>query len=277
MNIGLLHPGDMGAFIGACLRQNGHTVLWSSEGRSPVTRRRALDAGLIEAPSLAGLAAEAAAIVSVCPPAAAEAVAQAILDLGFRGMYVDLNAIAPQRAAALAARVEGAGGLFVDGSILGGPAWNQGQTDVYFSGPRAPEAAALLAHSRIAARVLGPAVGRASALKMCYAAYTKGATALLAAILALAEAQAVSEPLFEQWNQDDPGFSQRAQQRARRSTAKAWRFAGEMDEIAATFAAAGLPGGFHAAAAELYRRLAPFKDSDTTPALEDVLRALRKE
>lgn len=277
MNIGLLHPGAMGAFIGACLRQNGHTVLWVAEGRSPATRRRALDSGLHETPDLPALAAQAAVIVSVCPPAAAEAVAQVVLDLGFQGIYVDLNAIAPQRAVSLAARVEAAGGAFVDGSILGGPAWNQGQTDVYLSGPRAAETAALLAGDRLNARVLGPAVGQASALKMCYAAYTKGTTALLAAILALAEAQAVAEPLFQQWDQDDPGFSQRAQQRARRVTAKAWRFAGEMDEIAATFAAAGLPSGFHAAAADLFRRLAPFKDSTQPPDLDAVLRALRQQ
>jgi len=276
MIIALLHPGDMGAFLGHCLRQNGHTVLWASEGRSPATAARAARAGLPSVPTLADATAQAAVIVSVCPPDAAEAVAQAVLVAGFRGMYVDLNAIAPQRAAAMGAAVEAAGGSFVDGSILGGPSWEQGQTDVYFSGPRAEEAAALLRGERVAARVLGGAVGQASALKMCYAAYTKGTTALLAAILAAAEALEVREPLIEQWTQDDPEFAPRSQQRVRRVTAKAWRFAGEMDEIAATFEGAGLPGGFHAAAAELFRRLTHFKDSDTAPKLEDVLRALRK-
>jgi 3-hydroxyisobutyrate dehydrogenase-like beta-hydroxyacid dehydrogenase len=274
--IGLLHPGDMGAFIGACLRHNGHHVLWASEGRSPATAARALQAGLTAALSLADLVADSAVIVSVCPPDAAEDVAQRVVAHGFRGLYVDANAIAPQRAAAISASLHAAGAAFVDGSILGGPSWDQGQTDLYLSGPRAADAAALFAGPRLAARVLGPDAGQASALKMCYAAYTKGTSALLGAILAAADALDVTQPLLDQWTQDDANFPARTQQRVRRVTAKAWRFAGEMDEIAATFQAAGLPGGFHASAAELFRRLSHFKDADTLPELEDVLKALRK-
>ena len=56
--------------------------------------------------------------------------------------------------------------------------------------------------------------------------------------------------------------------------AKAWRFAGEMGEIAATFDQAGLPGDFHAAAAEVFHRIAHFKEATSTPTLEDVLMAL---
>ena len=46
-----------------------------------------------------------------------------------------------------------------------------------------------------------------------------------------------------------------------------------MDEIAATYTAAGLPDGFHRAAGEVYERLQAFKDSpDTT--VEELLEAL---
>jgi hypothetical protein len=49
-----------------------------------------------------------------------------------------------------------------------------------------------------------------------------------------------------------------------------------MKEIAATFEAAGLPAGFHNAAAELWERLAPFKDqTDPVPAIADVIDSLR--
>jgi hypothetical protein len=112
---------------------------------------------------------------------------------------------------------------------------------------------------------------------MCYAAYTKGTTALLGAILATAESLGVREALAEQWNHDNPGFAEATDLRVRRVTAKAWRFAGEMEEIAATFRASGQPGEFHAAAAEVYRRLARFKDAPATPALEEVLAALLNE
>jgi hypothetical protein len=109
---------------------------------------------------------------------------------------------------------------------------------------------------------------------MCYAAYTKGTTALLCAILAAAESLGVRQALYRQWELEDAGFVEQVTRRSQRVTAKAWRFAGEMEEIAATFEAAGLPPGFHAAAAEVYRRLDGFKGMGTPPELEEVLRAL---
>ncbi|MCW5853269.1 MAG: DUF1932 domain-containing protein, partial [Anaerolineae bacterium] len=123
-------------------------------------------------------------------------------------------------------------------------------------------------------RTLGDEIGTASALKMCYAAYTKGTTALLCAILATADRLGVRESLYEQWNQDEAGFAEGVDRRVRGVTAKAWRFAGEMEEIAATLDAAGLPSGFHLAAANVYRRLAPFKGAAETPSLETALAAL---
>ena len=109
---------------------------------------------------------------------------------------------------------------------------------------------------------------------MCYAAYTKGTTALLTAILALAEVSGVRRELETQWERDEPGFSGQAERRARRVTARAWRFAGEMDEISRTFESASLPGGFHHAAGELYRRLEHFKDAKNLPEFGIVLKAL---
>ena len=122
--------------------------------------------------------------------------------------------------------------------------------------------------------ILGEQVGQAAALKMCYAAWSKGSTALLCGILATAQQMGVGEALAQRWGRDDTGFDEQAVRRARTVTAKAWRFAGEMEEIAATFVEAGLPGGFHAAAADLYRRLAGFKDATETPTIETVLAAL---
>src|SRR6266487_3735599 len=147
-------------------------------------------------------------------------------------------------------------------------------TWLYLSGPRADEIAACFSAGPLATRVLGATIGTASALKMCFAAYTKGTTALLCAILATAENLGVREALEQQWEHDGQGFAEQVSQRVRRVTAKAWRFAGEMEEIATTFRDAGMPGEFHAAAAIIYRRLAQFKDSQTTPSLEEVLGAL---
>ncbi len=272
-HIGFLHPGAMGVSLAATAQNSGHTAYWASEHRSADTHARAEAQGLEDAGTLAQLCAVCGVIVSVCPPDAAEAVAQAVVATGFNGLYVDANAVAPQRAVLMSAALQAAGAEFVDGSLIGGPAWQPGTT-LFLSGPRATEAAACFAAGPLETRVLGDEPGQASALKMVYAAYTKGTTALLGAILATADTLGVRDALYAAWSDDDPGFAQQAERRVQRSALKAWRFAGEMDEIAATFQDAGLPGEFHAGAAELYRRLAGFKGSDT-PALEEVLAALR--
>lgn len=45
--IGLLHPGEMGAAVAACLTARGHGVRWVSDGRGPATAARAAQAGLV--------------------------------------------------------------------------------------------------------------------------------------------------------------------------------------------------------------------------------------
>lgn len=272
--LGILHPGDMGQSIAAAAQQAGHTVYWVSEGRSAQTAARAVKLGLSDAGSLAELCRRCAIIVSVCPPHAAEATAASVLAGGFRGLYLDANAIAPERARRIGAALAAAGATFVDGGIIGGPAWQPGRTWLYLSGPRAAEAAACFAGSPLETAILGDAIGQASAVKMCYSAYSKGTTALLCAVLAAAEGLGVRATLEQHWSRDDAAFAAQAQARVRRSTAKAWRFAGEMEEVAATLASAGVPAGFHQAAAELYGRLAGFKDAPATPPLEEVLAAL---
>lgn len=272
--IGILHPGAMGVSIAASARHNGYPVFWASEGRSIGTRERAEKSGLRDARTLVDLCAQCAVLISVCPPHAAEAVAQNVSASGFGGLYVDANAISPQRARRMGADLAEAGIDFVDGGIIGGPAWQPGSTWLYLSGPRAGEIAGCFSAGPLMTRVLGPEVGPASALKMCFAAYSKGTTALLCAVVAAAERLEVGDALFEHWARDDSGFARHATGRVCRVTAKAWRFAGEMEEIAATFRAAGMPGGFHDAAAEVYRRLAGFKDSPAAPAFEQVLEAL---
>jgi 3-hydroxyisobutyrate dehydrogenase-like beta-hydroxyacid dehydrogenase len=272
--IGILHPGEMGVSLAAAARSGGHDVLWASSGRGDATAARALEHGLVDAVDVGGLCARCDLIVSICPPHAAEEVAAAVVAGGFRGVFVDANAIAPARMRRIAAASEAAGIDVVDGGVIGGPAWTPGSTWLYLAGNRAAEVATAFGAGPLATEVLGPEVGTASALKMCYAATTKGTTALLAAVLGSAERLGVRAALESQWNRDEPGSAERSTERVRRSTRKAWRFAGEMDEIAATFDAAGLPPGFHAAAADLYRRLAPFKGAPELPELEAVLAAL---
>lgn len=273
-NVGILHPGAMGISVAASAQNSGNTVFWVSEERSPQTQARAQQHSLIDIRTLEKLCQTCSIIVSVCPPHAAEAVAQQVLANSFQGLYVDANAIAPQRAARIGEMMARHGVAFVDGGIIGGPAWEPSTTWLYLSGREAERAAHCFAAGPLQTEVIGEAIGKASALKMCFAAYTKGTTALLCAILAAAEGLNVRQELAQQWSRNGSDFAKQAEQRATRVTAKAWRFTGEMEEIAATFAETGMPAGFHEAAADIYRRLAPFKDLAAPPPLETLLAAL---
>ena len=270
--IGFLHPGAMGISLAATAQNSGHEVYWAAAGRSAATGERARQQGLRDAGTLEQLCASCDAIVSVCPPHAAEAVAAAVIAAGFTGSYLDANAIAPERARQLDRMLAAADIRFTDGGIVGGPAWRPGTTWLYLAGPDAADAAAWFAAGPLETTVLGPDVGDASALKMCYAAFTKGSTALLSATVAAAQRLGVAEALYAQWERDTPALADQRRRQVQQVTAKAWRFEGEMEEIAATFGAAGLPTGFHLAAAELYGRLAHLKDA--SPTLDEVIAAL---
>lgn len=272
--IGILHPGEMGISIVASAINNGHEICWLSQGRSDKTRARAEKYHLVEVALLSEFCKTCEIILSVCPPHAAEAIAQSVIEAGFRGLYLDANAISPQRAIKIGQMLAGSEIDFVDGGIIGGPAWMPKETWIYLSGERANEIAACFANGPLETKIIGYEVGKASALKMCYAAYTKGTSALLSAILAASEALDVREELYQQWEMDEEGFTEQVNQRVRRVTSKAWRFEGEMNEIASTMRDAGLPDGFHLAAAEIYHRMADFKDEGGIPSLDDVLKSL---
>jgi 3-hydroxyisobutyrate dehydrogenase-like beta-hydroxyacid dehydrogenase len=234
--VGLLHPGEMGAAVGDVLRSVGHEVVWASEGRSDQTRARA--APFRDVVGTAALVAEAEVVLSICPPHAAVGVARTCA--GFDGLYVDANAISPARSREVAALQP----RFVDGGIIGGPPTEPGTT-LYLSGPRADEAAALFEGSLLATRV----VADASAVKMAYAAWSKGTTALLLAIRDVAHRYGVED----EWRLAAPELAERLPRAESVAARKGWRWTGEMEEIADTFAAVGAPDGFHRAAAEVFR------------------------
>lgn len=264
--VGLLHPGEMGAAIGRCLTTRGHTVLWASQGRGPATAERAAAAGLTDVGTVAELTGRAGIIFSVCPPHAALEVARSVA--GFSGLFVDANAIAPETtrsvAAVLSAGGTGAAGTvatrFADGGIIGpppqpgaDPAARNG-TRLYLAGESAAEVAALFAGTPVGAQVVNGGIGAASAVKVAYAAWTKGSAALLLAARSLAHQERVEGTLLEEWALSQPELVRRLQHAARSAVAKGWRWEAEMTEIAAAMAAAGLPDGFHLAAADIFRR-----------------------
>jgi hypothetical protein len=286
VKIGVLHPGSMGAALAACLDGD---VVWASEGRSAATVSRAARAGITDLGSLQSVLAMADLLISVCPPDAAVEVAEEVRGLGFDGLYVDLNAVSP----ATSRQIGGLFDRFVDGGIVGlppvslpdqvgevasgdenrdreGTSW----TRLYLSGAEAPDVAALFPGSAVDARVIGPTPGQASALKMAYAAWTKGTSALLLSVAALATSEDVIEELVDEWDMSIPELRKRLERTAAGIGVRAWRFVGEMEEIALSFADAGLPNGFHLAAADIYSRLADLKDHPPGQDPDEILNIL---
>jgi 3-hydroxyisobutyrate dehydrogenase-like beta-hydroxyacid dehydrogenase len=264
VTVGLLHPGEMGAAVGACLTQHGLPVLWASAGRSRASAARAASAGLRDLGSVAEVAGQADVILSICPPHAAVAVARSVTGMpgpahprrpSFAGLYVDANAVSPATAGEVARIIEASGATYVDGGIIGSPPSTAGETRLYLSGPRAAEVSDLFAGTALDPQVISDRPGHASALKMAYAAWTKGTAALILAVRALARAEGVEQALLAEWAQSQPALAARSHTAARSAAGKGWRWTAEMEEIAATMAAAGLPDGFHHAAAEIFRRL----------------------
>ncbi len=217
MTIGVLHPGEMGAAVGAALRAAGQTVVWASPGRSAATAKRAEEADLEAAGGLEELARRSDVVFALC-----------------------------------------------------------GTSRLYLSGADAPFVADLFAGTIVDARVVSENLGAASALKMAFAAWTKGTSALLLAVRAVARAEGVEETLLEEWQLSLPHLPEQSIAAARSALGKGWRWVGEMDEIAGTFSAAGLPDGFHRAAAEIYRRSPRGDYAAEDEALERMLAALAR-
>jgi 3-hydroxyisobutyrate dehydrogenase-like beta-hydroxyacid dehydrogenase len=250
VTVGLLHPGEMGAAVGAALRAAGRRVLWASQGRSEATVARAGAAGLEDAGTVEELCRGCEVVLSICPPHAAVEVARQAI--GCAGIYVDANAVSPATARTIA----GLQPRFVDGGIIGPPPREAGKTRLYLSGEEAERIAELFAGTPVDARVVGPEPGAASAVKMAYASWTKGSAALLLTARELARAEGVEATLLQEWRVSIPELDAELASAARSAQAKGWRWVGEMQEIASSMAADGLPAGFHEAAAEVYRRAA---------------------
>jgi 3-hydroxyisobutyrate dehydrogenase-like beta-hydroxyacid dehydrogenase len=274
--VALLYPGNMGSTIGAAAAASGARVVWASERRSKTSRERAKQAGLIDVETLPNALGESDVVLSVCPPHSALEVAESVAQHNFKGIYVDANAISRATAMRVGEIVGRTGASFVDGGIIGAPVKKAGTTRLYLSGVHAPEIAELFSASMLDARAIGPEPGAASALKVAYAAWTKCTDTLLLAIRAFAAHEGVDQALLQEWSISQPELERRCQRATAVAVPKMWRYVGEMEEIADTFRAAGLPAGFHLAAAEICQRLTPFKDqTDPGPALPAVVDTIR--
>ena len=258
--VALMSPGDMGHAIGRTLRAEGRRVITCLEGRSARTAALAAEAGIEAVPDDATLVREADALLAVLVPSEAaalgERIAGALERTGSSLLYADLNAISPRTAQGIGMRLEAAGARFVDGGIIGGPPQpGRAGPRIYVSGADAPELAQL-GGDGLTVRVMGERIGEASGLKMCYAALTKGVTALATELLVAAEVMGLSAPLKAELEGGQGSQWASLQRGVAGMPPKAYRWVGEMEEIAATFGDLGLTPRMLEGAADVYRLVA---------------------
>lgn len=275
--VGILSPGEMGAGVGGALRASGLAVLTCLAGRSPASHERARVAGIEDVPDLGTLVQRCDLILSILVPARARSVAAAVGEAartaGASTVLADCNAIAPQTVQAMETDLAGSGVTLVDGGIVGGPPRNGQGPRVYASGAAAHLVGQLDGRG-IDVVDVGPEIGKASAVKMCYAAMTKGTTALRTALLVAARRLDVYDDLIAEMEHSQAAALGAATQGMRRLPNVAYRWIGEMEEIASTFAHVGVTPDFHTGAAQVFREVdATFeRDADLSDLADAVNR-----
>jgi 3-hydroxyisobutyrate dehydrogenase-like beta-hydroxyacid dehydrogenase len=272
--VAILSPGDMGHAVGRVLGQSGRQVITCLEGRSARSRTLAEAGGFELSPTLVDMVRDADIVLSILPPDAAMATAQAVAaamgEAGATPVYADCNAISPDTTKAIGKVIEAAGAIYIDAGIIGpAPSNADNPTRFYVSGPAADAFQELDGHG-IGVRVLNDQIGQASAMKMCFAAITKGSWTLYTAALVTAESFGLTEAYMAELSGSRPNVLSDMQRMVPRLPVDAGRWIGEMEEIAATFKSAGLPAGFHDGAADVFRLL------DKTPIAQETRETIDK-
>lgn len=259
-NVGVVSPGDMGQAIAGRLKEAGFNVHTALDGRSERTKALAREAGLTDCGSLHKLVATCELVVSVINPGEALNVARdtarAIKATGRKIAFADLNAVSPQTARDADRMIREAGGMFIDGGIIGPPPRaEKDKPRIYVSGPDA-YLLEQINHPNLLIRVMSERVGDASGIKMCYAAMTKGTTALAVELLMAARKLGVEQALEKELRDSRNDVFDWQMRNIAIMPPKAYRWVPEMQEIAKTFGELGLTRRIFEGASEMYQLVA---------------------
>jgi 3-hydroxyisobutyrate dehydrogenase-like beta-hydroxyacid dehydrogenase len=259
-NVGVVSPGDMGQAIAGRLKESGLNVYAALDGRSERTRALAREAGLTDCGSMEKLVTTCELVLSVINPGealnVAREVAAAMKKTARKIALADLNAVSPQTAREADRMVREAGGMFIDGGIIGPPP--RGEKDkprIYVSGPDA-YLFEQISHPNLLVRVLSERVGDASGVKMCYAAMTKGTTALAVELLMAARKLGVEQALEKELRESRSDVLDWQVKNIAAMPPKAYRWVPEMQEIAKTFGELGLTRRIFEGATDMYALVA---------------------
>ncbi|WP_308014075.1 DUF1932 domain-containing protein [Streptantibioticus parmotrematis] len=270
--MGILHPGSMGAAVAGQAALGGAEVLWCPDRRSSATQKRAARYGLTPVSSLAELSARADIILSICPPAAAREVAEAVAETAFSGIYVEGNAVAPTSTRTIKDILTAAGACLVDGALVGSPPSEVKGPRFYLAGPTkaVDTVAQLFTNSAVDTHFLSGELGKASALKLSYSSYQKTSRVLAAVAYALARDHGVEQELVEIANQRTTSYLSEIEY-IPKTHARSWRWGSEMREAEQAINESDLPAHLVSAAARLMEH---WKLSSDFPSVEESLDSL---
>ena len=267
-SIGITSPGDMGQGVAMCIKEMGFNVCMASDGRSARTRALGEKAGLTDCKSLDNLVQTCDMVLSVLDPGAAvtnaKAIAAACKATNRKIVFVECNAIAPQTMHDITAIMQAVGCTVVDAGIIGPPPRNGAKQRFYVSGPHA-SLMNRINSTQINVRVAGEKIGDASAVKMCYAALTKGSIALGTELLIAARKLGVDKALETEFKNSQAELYESVLTRSAGMPFKAYRWVPEMNEIAKTFEGAGMTPKIFQGASDLYGQIATTPQGKESP------------
>ena len=270
--VAILSPGDMGHAVGRLLREHELRVETCLVGRSARTKMLSEQAGIIDVPNMERLVERADVVLSITvsesAPLVAQEVAAAIRSTGSGTLFAECNALAPQTVRGIEAVLVEAGGRFVDASIIGGPPRNGSSPRFYASGEEAVQLEELR-NFGLDVRRIGTETGQASGLKMCYAAMTKGTSALYAQLLMAAELMGLSGDLKDEFQNGQSQVYRRMEAGLPGVPARARRWVSEMQEIGATFGDLGLSPHLFRGVADTYDFIGGTPLGSETPESRD--------
>ena len=278
--VAIMGVGDMGHAVGGALKESGFDVISCLNGRSEHSRNLAKVAGIRDIGNLELMVADSDIVLSIMPPSAAEGfgndIVAAIEASGSSPMFVECNAISPDTTRRVEAGIKAAGASYTDVGIIGSAPGRPGSPPrFYASGPDLGPISELDGKG-IKVMPMGDQVGRATSIKMCYAGLTKGTTTLLTAVAIAAESLGITDELGAELASSQSAAYDGMKRAVPRLPLDAGRWIGEMEEIAATFASAGVTDNFHQAARDIFLLLdgTPFASEtrqtfNTSRTLED--------
>ena len=271
-SVAILSPGDMGHAIGQLLKENELRVLTCLMGRSNRTKQLSEQAGITDVPNMNDLVEQSDVLMSVtvseAVPGLCREIADAVKATGTDLLFAECNAIAPELSKDMEGVLKAGGARYVDASIIGGPPRNGSSPRVYASGDNASEFEQLRDFG-LDVRNLGPQLGRASGIKMCYAAMTKGTTALHTELLIAAEKMGLTKELMAEFSGGQQAAVTRMEGWIPSMPAKSRRWVSEMEEIEKTFNDLGLTPDIFKGVADMYRMIGATPLGDENPESRD--------